>query len=98
VSHRRRVNTDGATAQEKAKTRVVNELEEVLDYQATPRNVLKESSPQRYQFDPDLKSQLTLTNLNGTLRKKVEVKDVIIGYHRFKQLTDLVVLNEICIG
>jgi Hemopexin len=89
---------DDSVQLEKAKTWIVNELQEILDYQGTPCNVLKEISPQRYQFDPDLKSQLTLTNLDGTPRKKIVVKGLIIDHHRFKQLTDLVVMTEINVG
>jgi len=86
------------TQQERAKTWIVNELSEVLDYQGTPRKVIKEISSQRYQFDPELTSKLQLKKLDGTLRQEIEVDGVIIGRHRFKQLTDLVVLTEVGIG
>jgi len=81
-----------------AKKWVVNELKEVIDYQGTPCSILKEISPQRYQFDPALTSKLTLNKPDGTLRKEIVVNGVIISHVSNTQLTDLMVLTEVNVG
>jgi hypothetical protein len=76
------------------KQAIVEELQGMLDHQDTPRHVLKELSPGRYQFDSELTSTLALNNPDGTPRRQIVVPGVIIGHHEFKQLTDAVALGE----
>jgi len=79
---------------EKAKTWVFKELQEVLDHQGSPRCILKEISPKRYQFDPALTSKFTFLRPDGS-QKEISTEGVIMSQARFNQLTDLMVLTEV---
>ena len=79
---------------QRIKQAIVKELQEARDFQGTPHSVLKQLSPERYQFDSDLKSTLVLNNPDGTPRRQIVVPGIIISHHNFKQLTDAVALGE----
>lgn len=80
------------------KTALLTELRGMLDYQRKPVTILKEVDGGRIAFDPETTSTFTLVNPDGTPRREISVKGVIIGTHTFNQLTQGTLVKELEVG
>src|SRR5262249_23057915 len=79
------------------RTAISKELKQVLDYRRRPVNVLRELPGGRIEFNIEITSEFTQTNVDGTPRRNFVVPGVILSSDEFKQLTQAAMLQEITV-
>ena len=80
------------------KEALLAELKAMLDYRKRPVTVLKDVGGGRVAFDPEFTSTYMLLNPDGTPRRPITVRGVIVGTDTFTQLTQSTLLQELTVG